>query len=352
METSREGAHEGSRQYDDMNRRVVLTRPTDRAVRFVAVAALSATVASWLGGWFWAFELLTHFRVQFIAGAMALAVVAILRRNERSVLIAILVAAAHLMPLWAYVIPGAIDVQAGPASTRLMSFNVNLKNRDFHAAISLVEDENPDIVGFVEVNDAWIGELSVLHDAYPYSILRPEEGAYGMALFSRMPLRELAASPYAEGGIQAAILAEVVVQEARVSLILAHLAAPTSPRKADLRNRQLGALTGMLTPDADREQIFIGDLNITPWSPHYTQLERDAGLKNAALARGYWPTWPTGINPLKIPIDHCLLSDGIRVQQFRTGSNIGSDHLPIIVDVEIVDATSRAATGIEPYGRL
>jgi endonuclease/exonuclease/phosphatase (EEP) superfamily protein YafD len=66
-------------------------------------------------------------------------------------------------------------------------------------------------------------------------------------------------------------------------------------------------------------------------------LEAEAGLKNAARARGYWPTWPTGFNVVKIPIDHCLVSDGLRVQLFRTGSDIGSDHLPIIVDVSIAD---------------
>jgi endonuclease/exonuclease/phosphatase family metal-dependent hydrolase len=36
-----------------------------------------------------------------------------------------------------------------------------------------------------------------------------------------------------------------------------------------------------------------------------------------------------------IPIDHCLVSEDIRVINIRTDGHIGSDHLPLIVDLEI-----------------
>jgi endonuclease/exonuclease/phosphatase (EEP) superfamily protein YafD len=38
---------------------------------------------------------------------------------------------------------------------------------------------------------------------------------------------------------------------------------------------------------------------------------------------------------LMIPIDHCLVSPQIRVTGMRTGRAIGSDHLPIIVDMMV-----------------
>jgi endonuclease/exonuclease/phosphatase (EEP) superfamily protein YafD len=35
------------------------------------------------------------------------------------------------------------------------------------------------------------------------------------------------------------------------------------------------------------------------------------------------------------PVDHCPVSDGIRVADARTGEPIGSDHLPLIVEIEL-----------------
>ena len=102
----------------------------------------------------------------------------------------------------------------------------------------------------------------------------------------------------------------------------------------------------MLRTDTNRERIVMGDLNITPWSPFYVPLEEEAGMTNAANGRGYLPTWPAGLDLLKIPIDHMLVSEGVTVQQFRTGEENGSDHLPIILDVVIADTRVEQSTAL------
>jgi endonuclease/exonuclease/phosphatase (EEP) superfamily protein YafD len=312
----------------------------DFAVRFAAVASLILTIGSWLGSSYWLLELLTHFRIQFVAGAVVLLVVAAARRKPGSSFVALFVAAANLIPLLPYVLPGAADAQAGQSPLRIMSVNVLFRNNDHGALRALIEREDPDIVGLLEVNDAWIKGLAGLTAKYPHSVLRPEDGAYGLALYSRIPIRELETSPYIQDGTQTAVLVEVEIHDRRAILTLAHLMAPTSARKAGLRNLQIAKITEMIGTDRGHEHILIGDLNITPWSPYYAQLEEEAGLANAAGGRGYLPTWRTGFNVLKIPIDHILLSDAFEVQQFRTAAPFGSDHLPIVADVAVSGANA------------
>jgi endonuclease/exonuclease/phosphatase (EEP) superfamily protein YafD len=115
--------------------------------------------------------------------------------------------------------------------------------------------------------------------------------------------------------------------------VLAHVLAPTGPGRAALRNRQLGKIAKRLREDTSAERILVGDLNSTPWSPYYSDLVSVAALKNAAHGFGYHATWPATLRLFGIPIDHCLVSGGLRVRSFRTGRDFGSDHLPLIVDL-------------------
>ena len=51
------------------------------------------------------------------------------------------------------------------------------------------------------------------------------------------------------------------------------------------------------------------------------------------------PTWPT-YNPLLwIPIDHCLVSPEIIVTDRQIGPDVGSDHYPIVVDLQLPHAS-------------
>jgi endonuclease/exonuclease/phosphatase (EEP) superfamily protein YafD len=248
---------------------------------------------------------------------------------------AVFVVVANLIPLLPYAMPGAVDAQAAQPSLRVLAANVNLRNSDYQAALALIETEEPDVVCLLEVTDAWMDGLADLQLHYPHSVIRPEEGAYGIALFSRHPISELEGSPYTEDGVQTAIRVGVEMKERQVVLTLAHLKAPTSASKSALRNRQIATMAEMIGRDLGREHILIGDFNITPWSPQYWPLEETAGLRNAARGRGYSPTWPAGFGLMGIPIDHILLSDGIEVVQFRTGAAFGSDHLPVVADLAV-----------------
>ena len=314
-------------------------RPLDRLIVAATAAGLVATAASFFGRAHWLLELLTHFRMHFALGLILLLLLALARRRFAAAIVAAALAAANLSPMAPYVAPGSPQAEASPAGIRVMAANLNLHNSDYVALRSAIRQENPDVVGLMEVTRKWADELSSIRSEYPFTVLRPEEGAYGLALFSRVPMQEIRSSPYLEQGIQTAISVDVELGQKAVTIVLAHFRAPTSPRNAEIRNLQIDRITEMIRSDRNEEQILIGDLNTTPWSPYYLPLETEANLVNAARGRGYRATWPVGFGLLKIPIDHCLVSTGLRVRQMRTGADIGSDHYPIVVDIAFADAS-------------
>ena len=108
------------------------------------------------------------------------------------------------------------------------------------------------------------------------------------------------------------------------------------PVSADLardRNEQLATLAEFAR-QSTHPLLLVGDLNISPWSPHFARLLADSGLRDSGY--GISPSWPVGWLPLQIPIDHALFSAGIHIKYRKTGTDLGSDHYPIIVDFQIV----------------
>jgi hypothetical protein len=99
------------------------------------------------------------------------------------------------------------------------------------------------------------------------------------------------------------------------------------------------------------------------WSSYYKKFLNATGLINARQGFGILPGWPTpsyyaiftrkfGVEHLRkqyeaefnaflslpfvrIPIDHCFVSSDILITNVRIGKDIGSDHLPLIVDFSI-----------------
>ena len=298
----------------------------------IALAYLGFTVTSSLGSFHWLAELLTHFRVQAaIAGAALALICATLRLRVVAVGVCAL-ALLHLLPVLFYLVPrGSPDLDGAPR-LRVLQLNVHTTNRRHAAVERLVRETRPDLLALLEVNERWLAALSGLHPYYPHRIGRPQEDNFGIALFSRFPIDDLRLLPLHDERMYM-ITGRFSLGHPPVTIALAHLAPPSSAALAALRNRQLDALSQLTGGDSVTETLLLGDLNTTPWSPFHARLERSAGLRNGARGLGLYPTWPAGFLPLRIPIYHFLLSPGLRVASLELGPEVGSDHLPVLLEI-------------------
>jgi len=301
---------------------------------FCAIALLLVIMASMLSSLHYFAELLSHFQFQYFWIAILLFVVfALLRRKKACVIsfISLLLAASQVMPLyfdWAE----PHTKTGSKKAIKMMLSNVYSGNRNHNKLIEFVKDEQPDILVLQEVNKRWVDKLTVLFELYPYRLIEPRSDNFGIAVFSKIDTvkQELV---YLGGVKLPSIESTFSVNDKIFSLITTHPVPPISQDYYQFRNTQLATVAKRMSK-IDTAKVLIGDLNITTWSSDYQLLELNTGLRNARHGFGVLPTWPVNLSPLMIPIDHILVSQEFSVKNLFTGPDVGSDHLPLVVEVE------------------
>jgi endonuclease/exonuclease/phosphatase (EEP) superfamily protein YafD len=218
---------------------------------------------------------------------------------------------------------------------KLAFANVERCNTAYDSFIALITRQEPDVVIVQEVDKFWAISLQTLHTKYPFNEVMPRGGGSGIALYSRFSFERLPIS-LPEGDARPGLMAKLDIEGSAVSLLTIHTRAPLRRGHFERRNKALAAAAGFLK-HLPSPKVFAGDLNITPWSTYYQSFIKETKMINVRKGFGLLASWPTFMlfGWLMIPIDHCLVSEDIIVLNAKSGERIGSDHLPLIVEMEI-----------------
>ncbi|MGP1375421.1 MAG: endonuclease/exonuclease/phosphatase family protein [Almyronema sp.] len=270
--------------------------------------------------------------------------IALLQRRE-PFLIALVCVAILLTQLVPFYRP--VAATASPATLKVLVANVNIRNTRYDQAIALVEQEQPDVAVFIEVNDRWITQLQRLSQTLPHTAAKPRsstlpyeiatapDNPFGIAVYSRFPLQNSVIKPLGASG-KINILADLQVSDRLIHLVATHPPPPKNQRLFEQRNQQLEAIAEYVKTQTDEPLILLGDLNTAMWSSYFKRLMAATGLHNARWGHGVLLTWHTFLPPfLRIPLDHCLVTPDLLVLDAHTGINIHSDHLPLVVTLGI-----------------
>ena len=286
-----------------------------------------ATVLSLLAPLGWPFELFSHFRVQYAAAALLLAVLLAWRRAAVPAVLALVIAGWHALPGIAAK-TGAAEAQdcAGPVFT-VATANAQFSNTRPEAFRAWLATQPADFLVIQEVTEAWAAELEA-QAAYPYRHIVSREDPYGLALLSRWPLESVALVDLAGDGLPS--LAGIVdAGGQRIRFLGLHTHWPLTPALAAARDEALQGAAALASA-GDLPVVLLGDLNLTPDSPAFDRLLDEAGLQDVMHDRGWRPTWLAGFWPLALRIDHVLVSSSLCVEQAEVGPPIGSDHRPVV----------------------
>jgi endonuclease/exonuclease/phosphatase (EEP) superfamily protein YafD len=217
----------------------------------------------------------------------------------------------------------------GPPPVRLLAWNVNSANRQFGELDRLLRAHDPDVVVVLEVDPAWQRHLEGALAGYPHRQIEARDDNFGLAFFSRTPAFQLRTEHLGAAGLPS-IAAELDVDGRRLALLATHPLPPAGGLRTQYRDEQLQAIAEWVRRQ-DQPVVVVGDLNISPWSPVFTDFLDASGLRNSAEGRGLQGTWPAFFPPLLIPIDHFLHDTGVLVAERAVVRARGSDHRPLVV---------------------
>jgi endonuclease/exonuclease/phosphatase (EEP) superfamily protein YafD len=293
-----------------------------------------ATLAGFMGRYSWVLDLFSHFRLQYLILLLTTTGLFLLGERHPQALASGLFAGINLMLIVPLFIQKATSkpIKSGnPKGTyRVLLANVLQNNDAFGMVRHLIRSEEPDFIVLLEVNKTWYDQLRPALEDYPFKVMPLREDNYGIALFSRFPMKSSELRYFGTARVPS-ILASFQLQGRPVTILATHPPPPKTKLQALLRNIQMEKIAEFMRSQSG-EALLVGDLNMTSWSPHFKDLIRISGLRDSRKGFGLQKSWPTDRPLLMIPIDHILVSPGVLVQSRRTGQFNGSDHYPVIMD--------------------
>ena len=323
-----------------MNSRLLSFR-TQRLVALTVLLAIASIVPQ-LGKWHWFADLFSHFAGHYVLIALVLSFDLVRTRQLRwlPLLVCVIVMQApQLLPYWTMP-EHERKVHKDTEHIRILHFNVKKQNPDPDAIVTWLQNEmhDLDVIVLLEVTGAWRASLEKLRPRFPYRLLDLRNNGSGIAMFSRLNTESLRFWRSGDSHRLSAVLnAKTTLKEIPFILYATHPPPPVSAQNSRERNRQLSALAHQIAKEPLANRILVGDLNTTTWSYWFRQLKQISGLRDGQEGFGYNGTWPAKGIPswLGIPIDHTLVSSGIRVADWQTGPALGSDHRPVIATLAL-----------------
>jgi endonuclease/exonuclease/phosphatase family metal-dependent hydrolase len=158
-----------------------------------------------------------------------------------------------------------------------------------------------------------------------------ERRQYGTAILSRHRIRSWTNTllPRPQGGEQRGVLEAVIkVRGVDVRVFNTHLQHNSQVERL-AQIEQIRSLVGT----ASESVVLLGDLNATPESPEIAAITED--LADAWVAAGVGPGYTYDAASPHARIDYVLTSTGVVARTAAVVTTDSSDHLPVVVDLEV-----------------
>ena len=217
------------------------------------------------------------------------------------------------------------------------TYNVLYTNDQIDEAAGYFKSMNTDILAMQEARPDFV-ETARKIMGYDYKAVSDCDCSAGdteVAIVSRYPLTNAKTIiEHQNGGV---LRAEATLDDGKkVAVYAVHIPPPYSSEWYNLRNDFTETLTNAVNQD-ELDVVMLGDFNTTIFSPSMRGLISGAEDKVANTSENSWPecSWFGYGLPTCVRIDHIYVSNNFEIDSRYIGDGFGSDHRPVIAELQI-----------------
>lgn len=297
---------------------------------------------SLLGGFFYFFDLFSHFALQYAIGGLILGAVALSLKLKTWGILALFIACISMVETRVLLDePFRFSAPNETADYTFVTFNHNYARRDFPMSPWLLSEDNDFDVIVLQEATTYTALFAQEHlsKVYPYQIHEPADNPFGMVIISKYKFVD-SEKIILDGPYYQALAIKLTIQKQDkepVTLYALHPHPPAGVLSRAQRNYELFEVSRLVSKNEAKNIVMIGDWNITPFDSAFGDMLRISGLNYQSYGFMHNPTWPSFnvFTFLKIPIDHALYSDNLLLVRKDVGPSFLSDHHALIVGVSI-----------------
>jgi endonuclease/exonuclease/phosphatase (EEP) superfamily protein YafD len=300
----------------------------------IGIIAALATVAAFLGGFWWGFDLLANYRWQAMWAAMIASVLYALFGRGLFTAIFIVAAAINMwliLPAWIGDQPDA----TGEGAIRITYVDLTGMPTDVDETLTWLLAIDADVLLVADPPTVVAAAISAAGSTY--ELLNPGTTNSGVAVFTRGNwVMVIETDPSGSPVYRITIPSETGAMDV---ITARGPMATSSSTSQDLENRFTTIADAV--NNSENPAVVIGNLGATKWSAVSRDLAGATRLRDATEGSGYLSTWPTSDLPIigrwiGIPIDVVYMDPELTPFDVVVGPDIGAEHLPITVDVSPV----------------
>jgi endonuclease/exonuclease/phosphatase (EEP) superfamily protein YafD len=278
-------------------------------------------------------DVINQFAPAWIIGAFLAAVLG--RRDWPTLVIAAMAAGASALQIMPELTADRYEAKpaAGAARLKLIEFNAWVHNRAPARAAAWILGQDPDVVVMEEAAGNAVAIVQALRSRYRF-VTSCGANCSTLILSKQRPL---AGGPFERSGM-VATWARFRDAAGAYTVVAMHSPHPSPPGPQTIEHVLLARVMRKMD---SRRLILAGDFNNTPWTFETRRLDRSLPLIRRDRALATWPAAEAGLHGRKVtlpfpilPIDHIYAGPGWRTLSMRRGPTIGSDHRPLVVELQ------------------